>query len=78
MGTLRCALIQRAREKEMSEVKIVSVTLGQPAIIDRQVRAAGEIVMVPEHMKAALEYVPPKEAKAAVAPPKPADNKPAE
>ena len=43
----------------MAEDKMVSVTLGQPAYINGQVRQAGEIVMAPDHMKAALEYVPP-------------------
>lgn len=42
----------------------VSVTLGQPAIIDGQVRQAGEVVLVDEVLKEALEYVPKPEKKA--------------
>jgi hypothetical protein len=49
----------------MAEAKLVSVTLGQPAYINGQVRQAGEIVMAPDHMKAALEYVPKKAPKPA-------------
>jgi hypothetical protein len=48
-------------EKEEVKTNLVSATLGQPAVIDGKIKPAGEIVLVPEHMKAALEYVPPKE-----------------
>lgn len=62
----------------MAEAKLVSVTLGQPAYIDGRVRQAGEIVTAPDHMKAALEYVPKKSVAAKADEKKDDDKKPAD
>lgn len=44
----------------MSE-NLVQATLGQPAFIDGEIRPTGYVALVPEHMKASLEYVPPQD-----------------